>query len=358
MRSRGRIRVRPAANSTPSGSPSTAEQIAARWDASCGPIARFAFGRPCALDEEPRSIGGEDGVRIGLEVGDGHRRDDGGDLDGGPEPDPARGEDRDGGCDLDDRVDRRRDGVDDVLAVVQDQQAVRVPEPSGDRIGRCLIVGGPCADGQGDRGGDEGRIVEILERDVPGVASATIRRVRQLEREPRLAGSTGTQQGQQRGRGHQVEQVLDLAAATDEARRRPRDVPGRIVAPDRHRPEARLLHEDLAVALGEHRRGFDPELVIHVPAVVVIGGQGVGLPPGAVQREHVGRPSALVQGAGAHERAKVDDRLVVASDLDHRGEPPLDRAVSQFVEPSALGDDERRIAEIGEQVAAPQVECG
>ena len=106
---------------------------------------------------------------------------------------------------------------------------------------------------------------------------------------------------------HHLADPLDLRGATDELRRRKRDVGEhgrRQLVFRRHVPasrpshlrhldrrlrfeiERRVLRQDGDLQLLQVRSGIEAQLLEQLLACPVVGGQRVGLPPGAVQRQH------------------------------------------------------------------------
>ena len=115
-----------------------------------------------------------------------------------------------------------------------------------------------------------------------------------------------------------------------------------------------FLAEDLRVELLQRAARFDPELVDeHAPALVV-GLERVGLPAGAVQREHQLAAEPLTQRVGTHERLDIADDLAVPFELELRLEPLLGRNEPELLEPLRLAERERLELRVRERRAAPE----
>ena len=99
---------------------------------------------------------------------------------------------------------------------------------------------------------------------------------------------------------------------------------------------------------------FEPELLAQDVTTVLEDAQRVGLPTGAVQREHQQPAKPLAQRMRGDELLESDDGTLVTTELELEVEPLLDHGEPQL---GQSGDGRRRevlVGEVGEGIAAPQ----
>ncbi len=154
------------------------------------------------------------------------------------------------------RPDRPRAGVRQMLAVVEHEQQLprrrRVGERRHRRAARLLAN----AERRADRRRNQGRVGEPAELDQPhAVAEAVDHRARDLEREPGLSDSARTDERHEPVAREQLLGARDLLSAPDEARQRARQVVRRGRAPDR--PERRVGRPRAAECMAEVGDGLE-----------------------------------------------------------------------------------------------------
>src|SRR5262249_56843039 len=85
-------------------------------------------------------------------------------------------------------------------------------------------------------------------------------------------------------------------------------------------------------------------------------GERLGLPPGAVEREHQLPAEALTQRVPSHEPLELADELRVAAELEIGVDPLLEREYAQLLEARDLICRERFVREVRKRRAAPEAE--
>ena len=104
------------------------------------------------------------------------------------------------------------------------------------------------------------------------------------------------------------------------------------------------------------RARVDPELVHERRARGGVGVERLGLPAGAVEREHQLPAQSLPQRMLADERLELADELGVAATLEIGVEPRLERDEPELLQPCDLGLRPALVREVGEGGAAPERE--
>ncbi len=102
--------------------------------------------------------------------------------------------------------------------------------------------------------------------------------------------------------------------------------------------------------------GIDAELLDEGLACSAVGGERVGLPARAVEREHELRARALAQRLGLDERLELGDELGVAAQREVGVDALLDDDGSQLLESRDLRLRERLVDEVGQRRSAPERE--
>src|SRR5581483_12332134 len=190
------------------------------------------------------------------------------------------------------------------------------------------------ADDVGEEDGDELEhlVRRLRERGAAGRAEArpgrALRRTRRAHDRRRRAGPRGRTGGE----GRRGRRSLEL--------------------------EAGVLPEDQPLELAQGRRGLDPELPGERTPRLLVGGEGLRLPAGAVEREHVAAPQPLPQRLAGDERLELAGEVLVPPEREVGVEPPLERVQAQLLEPRALRRRERLGRELRERRPAPQLERG
>jgi hypothetical protein len=116
------------------------------------------------------------------------------------------------------------------------------------------------------------------------------------------------------------------------------------------------LAQDLALQVAQDRSGLDAELVDEQPAHPLGGGQGVGLPAGAVQGGDVGRPQAFAQRVLADQPFELGEHLGAAAEVDPGGRPVLEQAEPDLVQTCPVGLEPLAVAGVDQDLAAEQAE--
>ena len=104
------------------------------------------------------------------------------------------------------------------------------------------------------------------------------------------------------------------------------------------------------------RPGVDAQLVGQAVADFGVGVQGVGLPPGPVEREDEQFPQALAQRVLAALRLQLAGELPVAAQHQVRSGAGFDRHQGQLVQLRPFGVGEAGVGEFGQRLAPPQAE--
>ena len=120
--------------------------------------------------------------------------------------------------------------------------------------------------------------------------------------------------------------------------------------------ERRVLTEDRLLELHDRPARREAELVHqHVPRVLV-GVQRLGLPAGAVKREHQLPAQPLAQRMTRDEGLELGDDLVGTSEREVGLDPFLDGGQAELLEAGDLLLRERVEAEVGERRSAPEIQ--
>ena len=99
---------------------------------------------------------------------------------------------------------------------------------------------------------------------------------------------------------------------------------------------------------------LEPELVGELALRLAVGAERLGLPAGAIEREHQLAAQPLAQRMLGDERVELADQLRVPARGEIGVDPLLERRPAQLLEPRDLGLRERLVGEVGERRAAPQ----
>ena len=100
--------------------------------------------------------------------------------------------------------------------------------------------------------------------------------------------------------------------------------------------------------------GLEPELLGQDVSTFLEDAERVGLPAGAVQREHEQSAKPLAERMRRDELLELDDHTLVTTERELEIEPLLDHRESQLGQP---GDGRRRellVGEVGQGIAPPQ----
>jgi hypothetical protein len=112
--------------------------------------------------------------------------------------------------------------------------------------------------------------------------------------------------------------------------------------------------EDRAFELLELRARLDPQLADQGRPGDAVGGQRVGHPAGAVEREHQQRPHVLAQRVLGGEVAQRDDGAPVAAEREVGLHPEDERLKAQLLQPNAFQTGELGVGQLGERAPTPQ----
>ena len=234
------------------------------------------------VDEQP------DGVIVGVP---GRQRRDGEELFAGESQALPAGRDRrDVRATRQQTVDERGDRIEDMLAVVEQQQHVGVAEAVGDAFDAGRPAPGVDAEGGGDgvqRGGGIGG-GELAERD-RAVRAVGLDAPAGLDQEPGLADPARSDQRHQPGAIGERGDLGDGGLATDQRGRRRRQ-PRRANTGGRH-----LGGEEVGVLRDQRRRRVDAQLVAQTATEVVERPEGFRRPAAGRERRHEERARPLPQ---------------------------------------------------------------
>ncbi len=275
---------------------------------------------------------------------------------GGEHPDTRAGGDQVGGG-----VGRL---VDDVLAVVEDEQGSPFAEGGGQVGGRRGVGQGAhrrrleaqrVADRREDTlaGGDARQVDHphrFLRRVGPGEAD--------FHSEAGLAGAAGADEGDEAVRRQQLVDGFQLDVAADAAGQRPGQVASRegrrcgSVRPG----QRRILGQDGRLQPAQLGAGLDPELVGQDRPGLLEGPQRLGLPLAAVQGHHELAPEPLSEGVGLDEGPQGLGTLGVAPEGQVGLDGVLGHGQPQLAQAGPLAGGELVEGEVGQRLAPPQAE--
>jgi hypothetical protein len=106
--------------------------------------------------------------------------------------------------------------------------------------------------------------------------------------------------------------------------------------------------------LPEHRAGLDPELVDERPSCLVVCGERISLPTGAVERQHQLRTQVLTERVLGDQLLELGDEIVLAPECEVSLDARLERDESQLLEPVDRRLGERLVREVLQRGAAPE----
>ena len=101
---------------------------------------------------------------------------------------------------------------------------------------------------------------------------------------------------------------------------------------------------------------LEAELLAHAIGVTPVRTQGLGLPAGAVQREHAELEQVLAVRMGLHEALQLGHELTVEPELEIGLDPALGRDQDALLEARDLRRHPRIERDVGERAAANQAE--
>ena len=120
--------------------------------------------------------------------------------------------------------------------------------------------------------------------------------------------------------------------------------------------ETRFLPQDRAVEPLQGRARLDAELVDECAAGVEVGLERLGLPPGAIEREHQLAAQPLAQRVLSDERLELADELGAGTLLEVGVDALLERVEPQLRQPADLARRERLEGKVRQGRAAPERE--
>ena len=124
----------------------------------------------------------------------------------------------------------------------------------------------------------------------------------------------------------------------------------------RGRVEGRVLPEDPLLQVLEPARRLDPELLDVDAPRVAVGRERLGLPAGAIERQHQLPEQPLAERMLGDEPFELGRELPVPAERELRLDPLLDGLDAQLLEPGALGGGKGLVRELGQRRAAPELE--
>ncbi len=120
------------------------------------------------------------------------------------------------------------------------------------------------------------------------------------------------------------------------------------------RVERRVLGEDRGLQPAQLGSRVEPELLAEDVTTFLEDPQGIGLPAGAIQRNHQERTRTLTERVRRDERFELADHTSVSPELKLHVELLLDGGEAQFRHPADFRRREVVIGELGERIPSPQ----
>lgn len=281
---------------------------------------------------------------------------------------PARDEHRGAAGRVEPVLDQLRDRVEDLLAVVQDEQHPPRPHDRGQRVAGLVAELGGQPERRRDRGDD---VVGVGRGDeVDEVRPAVERRcggAGDLDRQPRLPAAGGADERDQRRRRHQTGEFGQLVGPADdrghpvrEPDLRPFERVGLRRTRRRDRPrragQCRVLAQDAGLHVAQLGAGLDAELVVEQSADLPVRRERLVGAAQPVLREHPQRPQPFAHRVVGDGRLQLQQRPV-------RCAPGQQRLDQQFPDLAALllqardrGGRPLLLGQRGEGTAPPQAE--
>ena len=113
---------------------------------------------------------------------------------------------------------------------------------------------------------------------------------------------------------------------------------------------------DRELQLAQRRVRLDPELAGEDAAQILGDGEGLGVAPGAVEREHELAVQRLAQRVVGRERGELRDKLAVAAGAQIEVDARLERREAERAEAVDFAAGEVALRQLRERGAAPEVE--
>ncbi len=121
--------------------------------------------------------------------------------------------------------------------------------------------------------------------------------------------------------------------------------------------DGRVVGEDRLFEAPQFRTGIDAQLVAQQVAAAGEGAQGVGLTPGAVEREHQRSPQPLAQRMRRDQSLQLGRGVLRPARRQHRLDVPFQAHLPQLHQPRPVGLHRRpAVTQVGVRLAAPQVQ--
>ena len=120
--------------------------------------------------------------------------------------------------------------------------------------------------------------------------------------------------------------------------------------------ERRVVGEDRCVQALQRLAGVDAEFAGEQFADPLVGGERVGLPAAAVQRQHELAVQPLPQRMPGGQLLQLGDERVVPAERQVGVDPGLQNGEPQFLQPGGLGPGEGVVGQVGQHRAAPQIQ--
>ena len=268
------------------------------------------------------------------------------------------------------RVDAQPGRAVGVLGRRQHEQAQRV-QPGGElvergahRVSRTLDVvehqqrRPPCRLRARQR--RQGRVRRAGTRGVQHGTAVAMHLAGQLSRQPRLADSARARDqhkpsGAAMRAPPQLAQPLQLRLAARH-RRRGVELGRHTDGLGLRRRERGVLAQDCLVQPPQLRSRLGADRLDQRGPGLPVGLERVGLPPGAIQRQHPLRVQLLAQRLGDDEALELADHIAVAPGGQVELDRELERREAQLLEPADLRGSERLVGDVVERCTAPQLE--
>ena len=120
--------------------------------------------------------------------------------------------------------------------------------------------------------------------------------------------------------------------------------------------ELRVLAQDRALESLQLGPRLEAELVREPPAALAIGLERIGLPSGAIEREHQLPPEAFARGVLFDQRFELGHQRRVTAQGQLGIDAVLEGGQPEILEPACLGAGERFVGDVGQGLTSPESE--
>lgn len=247
-----------------------------------------------------------------------------------------------------------RTRVDEVLAVVQQQQDPALVQPTAD-VGRGIGVGPDVeADSPRDGGRDRRAVGQLSEADQPAAVTVGAGQFAcERQRDGGLARTSRTGDRDDAVYRERLAELKQLGLASDQRVQGGSDVAAGRLRGCRRR-ERGVVGQDLALQLPERGRRRETEALVEHAVAVLVDLQRLRGATAAVQREHQLAAEPLPQWMRGKQRLRLADDLLVATCGQTLLQQLLQRVRVQLQQPGALGPGPVQLDHVLERVATPQ----